>query len=255
MRGQSIPLSIPRRLVTDLMRFAIKVPTAPVYRRMQLGPVVAARAALATRPPWIAIFAKAYALVAHEMPELRRTYLSYPWPHLYEWPVSVAAIAVEREYQGEPAAFGCIVPDPRSLSLAEIGGKVAHAAQAPIEQIPEFRRAIRGGRLPLPLRRLLMWLCFNIGAQRAQYVGTYAVTTLAALGADSPLLRSVWTVALVYGPLDPDGSMNVGITTDHRVIDGAFAARALTRIEETLNGEIADELRASAPESRRRLTA
>jgi hypothetical protein len=246
MRGRSIPLSIPRRLVTDLMRFTMKVPTAPVSRRMQLAPVVAARAALTTRPPWIAIFAKAYAMVAHEMPELRRTYLSYPWPHLYEWPVSVAAIAVEREYQGEPAAFGCIVPDPRALSLAEIGAKVVHAAQAPIEKIPEFRRAIQGGRLPLPLRRLLMWLCFNIGAQRAKYVGTYAVTTLAALGADSPLLRSVWTVALIYGPLDPDGSVAVGMTTDHRVIDGAFSARVLARIEETLNGPIAEELRGSA---------
>jgi hypothetical protein len=255
MRGQSIPLSIPRRLVTDLMRFAIKVPTAPVRRRMQLAPVVAARAALAARPPWIAIFAKAYAMVAHELPELRRTYLSYPWPHLYEWPVSVAAIAVEREYAGEPAAFGCIVPDPRSLSLAEIGQKIARAALAPIDEIPEFRRAIKGGRLPLVLRRLLMWLCFNIGAQRAKYVGTYAVTTLAALGADSPLLRSVWTVALVYGPLDPDGSMDVSITTDHRVLDGAISARVLARIEETLNGAIAEELRRSAPESRRRLTA
>jgi hypothetical protein len=59
----------------------------------------------------------------------------------------------------------------------------------------------------------------------------------------------------VYGPLDPDDSMNVGITIDHRVIDGAFSARALIRIEETLNGAIADELRAAAPESRRRLTA
>ena len=169
--------------------------------------------------------------------------------------MSVEAIEVEREYQGEPAAFGCIVPDPRALSLTEIGQKVAHAAQAPIDEIPEFRRAVRGGRLPLPLRRLLMWLCFNIGAQRAQYVGTYAVTTLAALGAESPLLRSVWTVALVYGTLEPDGSMNVGITPDHRVLDWAFSARALARIEETLNGRIADELRGLVPESRRRLTA
>jgi pyruvate/2-oxoglutarate dehydrogenase complex dihydrolipoamide acyltransferase (E2) component len=38
----------------------------------------------------------------------------------------------------------------------------------------------------------------------------------------------------------------VSITTDHRVIDGAISARVLARIEETLNGPIAQELREAA---------
>ena len=246
MRGRPIPLSIPRRLVTDLMRFAIRVPTAPVHRRMKLGAVVAARTQRAERPPWTAIFAKGYAMVAQEVPELRRAYLPYPWPHLYEYPISVAAIAVERDFAGERAVFGCIIPDPLALPLEEIAAKIAHAAQAPINEIPDFRRALHGGRLPLPIRRLLMWLALNIGQQRGKYMGTFAIATLASQGADSPNPLSVWTAALTYGMLDDDGEIDVRLTVDHRVLDGAISARVLARLEDTLNGPIAQELRGSS---------
>src|SRR6476660_5404305 len=105
MRGLVVPLSRPRRLICDLLHFAAGVPTVPVQRRMHLAPVVAARRALGQRPPWTAIFAKAVALVAAEVPELRRAYCKFPWPHLYEYPTSVAAITVERDYRGEKGVF------------------------------------------------------------------------------------------------------------------------------------------------------
>ncbi|HEY0438608.1 MAG TPA: 2-oxo acid dehydrogenase subunit E2, partial [Xanthobacteraceae bacterium] len=64
------------------------------------------------------------------------------------------------------------------------------------------------------------------------------------LGAD--LLHPVgpWTTLLTYGPLRADGTVEVRIIFDHRVLDGATAARALARLEEVLNGPILDELRA-----------
>ena len=52
--------------MTDLLHFAMKVPSVPAERRLSLGAVVAARAQCAARPPWTAIFAKAYAMVAQE---------------------------------------------------------------------------------------------------------------------------------------------------------------------------------------------
>ena len=36
------------------------------------------------RPSWCAIFTKAYAVVAARYPELRRAYLKFPFPRLYE---------------------------------------------------------------------------------------------------------------------------------------------------------------------------
>ena len=121
MRGRVVPLSRPRRFIGDLLHFAAGVPTVPVQRRMALGPVVAARRLAAERPPWTAIFAKAFALVAAEFPEFRRAYCKFPRPHLYEYPVSVAAITVERDYRGEKAVFNVRVKDPAVLPLAELG--------------------------------------------------------------------------------------------------------------------------------------
>src|SRR4051794_11443539 len=84
MRGRTIRLSKSRRTVIDLLYFANQLPTVPVQRRMGLAAVVAARAACRGRPQWSAIFTKAYALTARELPELRRAYVKFPWPHLYE---------------------------------------------------------------------------------------------------------------------------------------------------------------------------
>ena len=68
------------------MRYAITVPGVPTERVMDLGAVIAARNAVPYRPAWAGIFAKACALTAREFPELRRTYVKWPWPHLYEYP-------------------------------------------------------------------------------------------------------------------------------------------------------------------------
>src|SRR5271154_5199431 len=81
-KGRYVPISLPRRAVCDLLYFAKGIPTVPVQRRIDLRPAIEARARLANRPSWVAIFTRAYALVAKETPELRRYYQKFPWPHL-----------------------------------------------------------------------------------------------------------------------------------------------------------------------------
>src|SRR5712671_1666881 len=112
MRGRFIRLSVPRRMVMDLLYFAKAIPSLPVQRRMSITPVVAARAACRERPRWTAIFAKAYALMTNEFPEFRRAYVKLPWPILYETPASNGNIIVERDYRGEPCLFSITVKDP-----------------------------------------------------------------------------------------------------------------------------------------------
>src|SRR4051812_14664416 len=79
--GQYVPLSPSRRLIGDLLYFARKVPTVPVERRMNVQALRLLRARLPFRPSWCAIFLKAYAQVTIAFPELRRAYVSLPWPH------------------------------------------------------------------------------------------------------------------------------------------------------------------------------
>jgi hypothetical protein len=243
MRGRTLPLSIPRRIISDLMHFASAVPVVAVERRMNIRALVAARGHGDDRLAWSAIFAKAWAAVAQEMPELRRTYLSVPWPHLYEYPASVAIIAIEREVAGEPAVLGCVIKDPGSLPVGEINQRIRTAAHAPIEASADFRRVVRLAALPLLVRRAVMWIGLSLARPRANYFGTFAISAVAAFGADLITPRSVWTTLLSYGVLDADGCLDVRITFDHRAVDGATIARALARLEEMLNGPVLSEVR------------
>lgn len=247
MRGRSLSLSRPRRLITDLMHFAAGVPTVPVQRRMNLGPVAAARRAGPDRPAWAALFAKAFALVAAEFPEMRRAYCKFPWPHLYEYPVTVATIMVERDYRGEKAVFGLRVKDPAGHSLAELDGRLREAKADPIDRIRCFRAFLAWGAVPRPLRRLAWWWALNTGRQRANTFGTFGVSVYSGLGAESLHPLSPLTATLNYGVIAADGTVDVRLIYDHRVTDGATVARVLTRLEDVLNTAIRDELAAMTP--------
>lgn len=246
MRGVALPLSRPRRLICDLLHFAAGVPTVPVQRRMHLAPLVAARQSAEIRPPWTAIFSKAFALTAAEFPELRRAYCKFPWPHLYEYPTSVAAITVERDYRGEKAVLTVRIKDPARRSLTEIGDLIRCGTTSPVDAVKDFRRSLRVSGLPRPLRRLIWWIGLNVGRQRANYFGTFGVSVYSALGAESLHPLSPLTATLNYGVFSADGSIDVRLIYDHRVTDGATIARALARLEETLNGAMREELLADA---------
>lgn len=249
MRGQAIRLSVSRRMVIDLLYFAAKIPTVPVQRRMEIGELVRARAACRDRPRWTAIFTKAYALVADEFPELRRVYITLPWPYLYEYPASNANVIVERDYAGEPALFSFSIKNPARQSVRELNRSLGYVSSAPIEDIKDFRRSINFARLPRLLRRALWGLCLNIGRQRANYFGTFGLSVYSALGAESlhPLLPV--TTLLNYGVMTPDGALDVRIIYDHRVMNGTTVARVLARLEEILNSVITEEVRAMAQAS------
>ena len=109
--GRTLPISPFRRLVIDLMHFGRQVPAVTVERRMDLSRLVAARAAAPSRPSWTAVFAKAYSLLGRDYPELRRSYLSFPWARLYEHPHNIVALNVERRLPGEDVVP--LLPHPR----------------------------------------------------------------------------------------------------------------------------------------------
>jgi hypothetical protein len=210
---------------------------------MALAPLVAARRGLAARPPWTAVFAKAFALVAAEVPELRRAYCKHPRPHLYEYPVSVAAVTVERDYRGEKAVLTVRVKDPASRPVSEIAEAIRVGTTKPVEEVKDFRRSLRVCGLPRPLRRLVWWVGLNVGRQRANYFGTFGVSVYSALGAESLHPLSPWTTLLNYGVIAADGGCDVRVIYDHRVLDGANVARALAKLEAVLCGPVVEELR------------
>jgi pyruvate/2-oxoglutarate dehydrogenase complex dihydrolipoamide acyltransferase (E2) component len=247
MRGKRLALSAPRRIVADILHFAAKVPSVPVERMMDLRAVIEARATWPVRPAWTSIFAKAYGLTAQEFPELRRVYLKWPWPHLYEYPTSAGAIAIDRIHQGEPCVLMRLIKNPAAYRIGELSHIIRHAKQAPLDDVRDFNRALTIARLPAPIRRLLWWAGLNIGRQRANYFGTFGVTAVSLHGGDLIHPVAPTTTLLTFGVIDPAGRVPVRIIFDHRVFDGVPAAHMLARLEAIPCGPIVEELRAEAP--------
>ena len=242
MRGRRIGLLPSSRVRNDILYFANKVPLLPIQRRMALGSLVKVRAACPHHPSWTVLFLKAFAIVAQQIPELRRVYLGFPSPHLYEYPSSIGMVAFERQTDQGMEVFGGKLKDPASRSLAELMEAVRYFNETPPAKIKDFQRILSFGRLPGLLRRLVIWVLLHWGRQRANFFGTFALSVYSALGAES--LRPLYpaTVMLNYGVFAADGTVDVRLVYDHRVMDGVIVARALQSLEKILTESMVDEV-------------
>src|SRR4051812_35060019 len=242
MRGTVRRLSIPRRLVADLMHASRDVPFVSLRRTLDIRPLIEARTASAQPPGWAAIFARAFGLVARDEPALRRLYLKWPWPHLYELPHSVCMVAIARKEDGEDCVLPQKVSPVDELPLAEVDALIRYAKTAPVEEVPAFRKLLRTSRLSLPLRRAVWMAGLNFGRQRANYFGTFGITSVAAFGPGELHALSPGPFIVSYGAVAANHTIDVVIRWDHRITDAALIARTLTRLEQALNGPVRAEL-------------
>ena len=243
-KGVVLPLSVPRRLIADLLHFARRVPSIPLSRPMDVSALNAARKTHPDRPSWSVIFMKAYAIVAMEHPPLRRALLEWPTMRIYEHPQTNCSLAIERIYDGEEGVFFGMFRAPEGQTIGELQRSLVEFKNAPLDQIGFFRRMIRVSRFPTIIRRFLWSVSLNVsGRSRAKRFGTFGVTTLGGRGVEQVHPLSPLTTTLTFGPIDPSGMVTVKIIYDHRVLDGAYVARRLVDVEHTLNGAILEELR------------
>jgi hypothetical protein len=232
-------------LVGDVAYFARHMPTFAVDRLVSLGELAEFRGDATPHISWTVLFLKAYSLVAADCRPLRQAYLRWPWPHLVEHPSSVATVAINRRDEDrdeDRLCWGRFI-EPERRSLVELQQELDRYQREPLEEV--FRRQVQHSKLPLPLRRLIWWINLNLVVKkRAKRLGTFSMSTLAGLGAWNRSHPSILTTSLTYGPLGERGRMLVTLICDHRVLDGALAARALAQLEAALCGPIARELAA-----------
>jgi hypothetical protein len=243
-KGVVSPLSVPRRLIADLLHFASRVPSIPLSRMMDVSALLAARRVHPARPSWSVIFMKAYAKVAMEHPPLRRALLEWPLMRIYEHPQTNCSLAIERTFDGEEGVFFGMFRAPEGQTINELQRSLIEFKTAPLNEIGFFRRMIRISRFPTPIRRFLWSVSLNAsGRARAKRFGTFGVTTLGGRGVEQIHPLSPLTTTLTFGPIDAWGKVTVKIIYDHRVLDGAYVARRLVDLEKMLNGAILEELR------------
>lgn len=242
MRGTVKTISPLRRLIIDLMHASRNIPFVSLARTLHIRPLLEARAALARPPGYAAIFVKAFAIVARDEPVLRTLYAKWPLPCFYELPRNVAMVAIARVEKGEACVLPQRVCHPDALPLADVDAVIRTGKEAPIDQVPMFRKILLASRLPLPLRRLAWAVGVNFGRQRGNYFGNFAVTGVAACGGGELHALSPGPYILSFDVVKPDQSIDVIIRWDHRVTDAALIAQTFSRLEQVLNGEIAAEL-------------
>ncbi|MSQ96146.1 MAG: hypothetical protein EXR98_16555 [Gemmataceae bacterium] len=243
-RGKSIPITPFRNIVIDLMHFSAKVPIVTLDRRMKLAPLLAARQRCSPRPMWTSVFIKAYSLIAARQPVLRRCYMSVPWARFYEHPKNIASVNISRRVGDEDVVMQAFIRSPENRSLLELDAIMRGYMEMPVEEFGSYRRVIRTSNLPWPIRRFVMWLTINwLGRRRCHNLGTFGITSVADRGAGILNLVPLLTSTLHYGLFDDEGCLDVRYAFDHRVLDGAPAADALAALEETLLGEILEEVK------------
>lgn len=244
-RGRWLAVSPFRRLVTDLMHFSRAVPAVVADRRMDLRPLAAARAGSATRPSWTVLFSKAYAMLGRDYPCLRQSYLKFPWPHLYEHPHNVVTLNVERRLPGEDVILYCLIRSPENRSLEEMEAIVRRHKTAPVKTLRSYNRSVAMSHIPWPFRRMFWWAALNMsGRRRCHNYGTFSISSVASQGAGLLSLIPVLTSSLHYGMFDENGRLDMRVSWDHRVMDGATVARVLKDFEAVLNGEMVREVAA-----------
>ncbi|MCP1832019.1 MULTISPECIES: acyltransferase [Bradyrhizobium] len=253
MRGKFRQISLPRRLVADLMHASAGVPLVSLKRTLNVRAIVEARARAAQAPGWAAIFVKAFALVARTEPTLRTLHVKWPWPCLYELPRSVGMVAIARVEKGEDCVLFERICAADEMPLAEVDALIRRAKTAPLHEIPSFRKMLCVTRLPLPLRRLAWTIGMNFGRQRANFCGSFGVTSVAAYGPGELHALSPGPFLLSYGVIRPDHTVDLVLRWDHLVCDAALIAQTLIRLEQVLGGEIAAELGAGRPQADARL--
>jgi hypothetical protein len=239
-RYRSVPLQ--RRWMNDLVHFGKKSHVMGYTWRINIAPLVAARAARQPAIGWSTIWMKALARVGQRRPELRTAYLPFPWARLYIHPENVCTVVIERTWRGVPALFFEQFVDPDKESLAALDNALHRIRQVPVENVGSFRRLIRFARPPVLVRRLL-WsvMLYWSGALRARYIGTCAINPFPTGGIVTQSAMPV-SFMLYYGLVEPNGDTQIQIFYDHRIMDGVELYRILRDLEATMNRDIAAEL-------------
>ena len=69
--------------------------------------------------------------VAQALPQPSCAYVKLPWPHLYEYPASIASITIERVFMNENAVFVVPIKNPAKLTVLEVNKRIREFQKSP----------------------------------------------------------------------------------------------------------------------------
>jgi hypothetical protein len=238
-----VRLSLSRLWIRDLVHFGSKARVVGGTTSLRVSDVAMSRRSRQPLISWNAILVKAIAITSQKWPQLKRAYIPFPWPHLYEHPHCVVSLVLEREWRGEHSVFFDQIHAPEHKSLREIDHELSVMKGSEVESVGGFRRLIRITRYPLPLRRLIWRIAlYGSGRMKSRYFGTFSLNSLASRHLRTTQSTTLVSISFEYSATQLDGHMPVQIFFDHRVIDGVAGHRLCADLQSVLNHEIVAEL-------------
>jgi pyruvate/2-oxoglutarate dehydrogenase complex dihydrolipoamide acyltransferase (E2) component len=195
-----------------------------------------------------AILIKAIAIAQRNHPASRTVWV--PDSKLLQINRLEAQFTVERFIDEQPALFFGTVRMPDLKPIIEINNELQAYATDPIESVPQLAIEHRFSRFPWFIRQIVIFLGMRIPHIRLEYMGaTFGISSLGKYGCRNMISPSVITSMFCVGevkerPVAVDGQvvirpiLSLVLNFDHRVIDGASAARFVTDIIKLLQGDL-----------------
>jgi hypothetical protein len=179
-------------------------------------------------------------------------------PRIVRFREVTAKLALDRRVEGERTVLSALVPNLEKAGLREIQQQVDRYRGQDAAELPEFKGVRMLGRLPLPLARTAFGAALRDPRTRPGIFGSVSVSSLGHSAVDGFHSAGGTAVTLCAGRIvqravvRADGSiaaapvMRLGLTFDHRVIDGGIAADLLTDLHHTMEA-FDDGSRAQVP--------
>jgi hypothetical protein len=179
----------------------------------------------------------------------------------------VAGFTVERFIGSQPAVFFGAIDQADTKSIEEITAELKAYGEEDISKVMHLDVQNRFNHMPWLFRRFILWLGLTFPSVRLRYMNaTFGISSLGKFGIKALIPPCVSTSTFGIGsveqrPVVKDGKievrpmMTITLNFDHRVIDGAPAARFLQDIIQLMEGGLEQYLQGGAEQKQQQMTS
>lgn len=211
-----------------------------------------------------ALLLKAIAIAQRSHPDTRTTML--PFGKTVTFNNIVAGFTVERFIGSQPTLFFGAIEEPDTKSIADISSELRAHAEADLEKVWQLNLQNKFTWMPWILRRIILWIGLRNPGIRLKCMGaTFGLSSLGKFGLTAMIPPCVTTSTFGVGtveqrPVVRDGKveirkmMTLTLNFDHRMLDGAPAARFLADIQKLMEGGLEKYIQEELHELASRMT-
>ncbi|HEY9784925.1 MAG TPA: 2-oxo acid dehydrogenase subunit E2 [Candidatus Obscuribacterales bacterium] len=195
-----------------------------------------------------AILLKAIGIAQRWHPASRQAML--PFGRTVTFNDIVAGFTVERFINSQPAVFFGAIHKPDEKPLLQIAEELRAYGEEEVSKVPQLAIEDMFNNMPWLIRRIILWFGLRYPKIRLKYLGaTFGVSSLGKFGCKALIPPCVSTSTfgigeveqrpvVVNGAVEVRHMMTITLNFDHRLIDGAPAARFLQDVKRLLEGDL-----------------